>query len=151
MFHRFSKAVALMALVSLTGCASIVSKSEWPVTIQSNPTGAKCVISKENGVSIQVGETPMTVTLSSSKGYFSKAEYKLVCNKEGYQASEAEFKAHINGWYLGGNLVFGGLIGYLIVDPATGAMWRLDETTTVNLLSAGAKTADASPAPKAIQ
>jgi hypothetical protein len=30
------------------------------------------------------------------------------------------------GWYLFGNVVFGGLIGILIVDPATGAMWALD-------------------------
>ncbi len=26
---------------------------------------------------------------------------------------------------LGGNILFGGLIGWLIVDPATGAMWTL--------------------------
>ncbi|MCP5502447.1 MAG: hypothetical protein H7A25_21295 [Leptospiraceae bacterium] len=34
------------------------------------------------------------------------------------------------GWYLGGNVVMGGplsgLIGYLIVDPYSGAMWELD-------------------------
>ena len=34
--------------------------------------------------------------------------------------------AYLNGWYIG-NVVFGGLIGLLIVDPETGAMWRLDE------------------------
>jgi hypothetical protein len=31
----------------------------------------------------------------------------------------------INGWYVG-NIVFGGFIGWLIVDPLTGAMWALD-------------------------
>jgi len=31
----------------------------------------------------------------------------------------------LNGWYIG-NLLFGGLIGLLIVDPLTGAMWTLD-------------------------
>lgn len=30
----------------------------------------------------------------------------------------------MNGWYIG-NLLFGGIIGLLIVDPATGAMWTL--------------------------
>ena len=30
-----------------------------------------------------------------------------------------------NGWYLAGNFIFGGLLGWLIVDPATGAMWNL--------------------------
>jgi hypothetical protein len=33
--------------------------------------------------------------------------------------------SRINGWYVG-NIVFGGLIGWLIVDPLTGAMWALD-------------------------
>jgi len=28
-------------------------------------------------------------------------------------------------WYLAGNIVFGGIAGWLIVDPLTGAMWRL--------------------------
>ncbi|MEW6291598.1 MAG: hypothetical protein AB1545_17315, partial [Thermodesulfobacteriota bacterium] len=39
------------------------------------------------------------------------------------QVITVESKA--NGWYILGNLLFGGLIGYLIVDPATGAMWNL--------------------------
>lgn len=30
----------------------------------------------------------------------------------------------LSGWYLG-NVVFGGLIGLLIVDPLTGAMYNL--------------------------
>ena len=34
--------------------------------------------------------------------------------------------------HLLGNLVFGGLIGYIIVDPLTGAMWKLDERFVVN-------------------
>ena len=29
------------------------------------------------------------------------------------------------GWYLVGNFFMGGLIGYLIIDPLTGAMWNL--------------------------
>jgi hypothetical protein len=31
----------------------------------------------------------------------------------------------LDGWYIG-NIVFGGLIGMLIVDPATGAMWKIE-------------------------
>ena len=32
-----------------------------------------------------------------------------------------------------GNLLFGGVIGMLIVDPATGAMWKLEDVYSVNL------------------
>jgi hypothetical protein len=31
----------------------------------------------------------------------------------------------VNGWYVG-NVIFGGLVGFLIVDPLTGAMWVLE-------------------------
>lgn len=141
MIKRAAKAILMTSVVSLTACASIVSKSQWPVTIQSNPSGAKCVVSKANGVSMQTGEAPMTITLPSSQGYFSKAQYKVACQKEGYQPAESAFEGQISGWYLGGNLVFGGLIGWLIVDPATGSMWKLDETMVVNLVELG-KTAE---------
>lgn len=126
-------AVALLA-GSLSGCASIVSKSNWPVTVQSNPTGAKCAIFKENGVQVHTGETPMTVTLDASDGFFSSAKYTVKCSKDGHPESSSELSAHLNGWYIG-NIVFGGLIGILIVDPATGAMWKLDETHVVNMAS----------------
>lgn len=117
---------------SISGCASIVSKSNWPVTVQSNPSGAKCVIAKENGVQLHTGETPMTITLDSSSGYFQSSKFRVTCKKEGYQDSASEFSSHLNGWYAG-NIIFGGLLGILIVDPATGAMWRLSETQVVNL------------------
>ena len=33
-----------------------------------------------------------------------------------------EITPDFNGWYIG-NILFGGLIGMIIVDPATGDMW----------------------------
>ena len=124
--------VAAMVAGLQSGCASIVSKSNWPVTVQSNPNGAKCVVVKANGVQIHAGETPMTLTLDASDGFFSSAKYSVKCTNDGYQPSSSELSAHLNGWYVG-NIVFGGLIGILIVDPATGAMWKLDETHVVNM------------------
>ena len=40
--------------------------------------------------------------------------------------TEKVLETRMNGWYLG-NIIFGGLIGALIVDPATGAMWTFKE------------------------
>jgi hypothetical protein len=130
--RRVLKAIALAVTVSLTGCASIVSKSSWPVTIQSNPRGARCVVAKENGKELHSGETPMTVTLDSGDGFFQRAKYTVSCQKAGYQTASTNAESHFNGWYLG-NIVFGGLIGMLIVDPATGAMYRMDDTQIVKL------------------
>lgn len=126
------KALSVAIMVSLTGCASIVSKSSWPVSIQSNPSGAKCVVTNNKGIAIQSGETPMMVTVDSGSGFFSKGRYSVSCNKEGFDIGRSELSAHMNGWYWG-NIVFGGVIGLLIVDPATGAMWRMDDTFNVPL------------------
>lgn len=124
--------VIILSMSFLSGCASIVSKSNWPVSIQTNPTGANCLISKESEAPLHTGTTPISLNLDSSAGFFQPAKYKIKCTKEGYQNGSSEFSANLNGWYIG-NILVGGLIGWLIVDPATGAMWKLDETVIINL------------------
>ena len=109
----------------MTSCCSIVSKSTYPVTISSNPPGACFTLKKANGLSMATGTTPATITLSSSCGYFQPAKYVVEFTRKGVTQT-VPLNASINGWYFG-NLLFGGLIGLLIVDPATGAMWRLDD------------------------
>lgn len=52
---------------------------------------------------------------------------------EGYESKKINIECKLNGWYFG-NILIGGLIGFLIVDPATGAMYKLDsEGITENL------------------
>ena len=110
----------------MTACASIVSKSSYPVTITSNPPGATFVLKKANGLAMSTGTTPATIVLNSSEGYFQPAKYVVEFNRKG-ATQTVPLNASINGWYFG-NLLFGGIIiGMLIVDPATGAMWRLDD------------------------
>lgn len=55
-------------------------------------------------------------------------------SKPGYAKHSAQIHRGLNGWYLFGNLFFGGLLGYLVVDPLTGAMWTLDEEVEASLL-----------------
>ena len=38
-----------------------------------------------------------------------------------------QIQGKLDGWYFG-NLLFGGLIGMVIVDPITGAMYRLEKS-----------------------
>jgi len=112
--------------LGMTACASIVSKSSYPVTISSNPPGACFTLKKANGMAMSTGTTPATVILNSSNGYFQPAKYVVEFTRKGVTQS-IPINASINGWYFG-NLLFGGIIiGMLIVDPATGAMWRLDD------------------------
>ena len=74
---------------------------------------------------MSTGVTPATITLNSSEGYFQPAKYVVEFNRKGVTQS-VPLNASINGWYFA-NFLFGGIIGLLIVDPATGAMWRLDD------------------------
>jgi hypothetical protein len=125
-FTLFRKILSAFLLCMLTlGCASIIRGSNQVVAFKSNPPEAKFKIYDNNGELIVNNTTPNVVTLKRGNGYFKKKSYKVVVEKEGYQTMEFQIEGKVNGWYLGGNLIFGGLIGYLIVDPLTGAMWTL--------------------------
>ncbi|MCP9234628.1 hypothetical protein [Lewinella sp. JB7] len=108
-----------------TSCASIVSKSNYPVVIDSTPSGARITITDKKGVDVYRGNTPATVKLKSGSGFFSKAQYVVNFEMEGYDSGMVPIEYKLDGWYFG-NILFGGLIGLLIVDPATGAMYKLD-------------------------
>ena len=137
------KHIALIVVASavvLAGCASIVSKSEYPVAVTSNPTGADFVVKRANGLPIASGVTPATITLAASDGYFKPAKYSVEFRRKGVVQS-VPLTAKVDGWYFG-NILIGGLIGLLIVDPATGAMWSLNDT----VIATFQQTADATPA-----
>lgn len=122
----------LVSCFLVSGCASIVSKSSYPVTITSNPDQATIVITDEKGTQMYKGKTPTTLVLKSGEPYFHGKDYTVTFEKEGYEKQVASIHRELDGWYIG-NIIFGGLIGILIVDPLTGAMWKLDSPLTVAL------------------
>ncbi|HCB44352.1 MAG TPA: hypothetical protein DHW73_11305 [Pseudomonas sp.] len=124
---------SLLAAFTLSGCASIVSDSQYPVSIQSSPQGADFKVTNSHGTVIHQGTTPATVSLESGDGYFKKARYNLEFSKEGYQDQRLSMQGDLDGWYWG-NILFGGLIGWFVVDPVTGAMYKLPERTSANLV-----------------
>ena len=64
--------------------------------------------------------------------------YTLNATAVGHEPAQATVDTRMNGWYFG-NILFGGLIGLFIVDPATGAMWRLPKTAHIDLAPASPK------------
>ena len=135
---RMSKIVSVFLVASfiLSGCASIVGKDSFPVSFQSNPEGANITIKDEKGRTMFSGRTPTMVTLSAGESYFHAKSYTVTFSKDGYDQQQITVKSTISGWYFG-NIVFGGLIGLLIVDPITGKMWKLPETAIFGNLSSG--------------
>jgi hypothetical protein len=135
--------LAISSISLLTGCASIVSKSSWPITINSSPSEAKISIKDKKGIEIYTGSTPATLKLKSGAGFFSKARYQVTFEKAGYEKKVVPVEFKLNGWYWG-NIIFGGPLGLLIIDPATGAMFKLEteflnETLTKSVASVDTK------------
>lgn len=126
--------IALIVVALLSGCASIASKSKYDVTITSSPDQADVTITDNSGIDIYNGKTPTTVDLSASAGFFSGAKYTVKFHKDGYQDTTMSLNAEVDGWYFG-NLLIGGVLGMVIIDPATGAMWKLNETCNANLVT----------------
>jgi len=123
---RLTKTVSvILAGLIITGCASIVSRSSWPLTVTSDPSGARVEITDLKGTMVYTGNTPATMSLKSGAGFFAKQSYTVKILMDGYDEKVIPVECNLNGWYIG-NILFGGLIGLLIVDPATGAMYRLD-------------------------
>lgn len=115
-----------MASVFLfSSCASIVSKSTYPLSINSSPSNAKVSITDKKGKEIYLGNTPATVKLNAGAGFFSKAEYQVKFSSPGYDDKIVPITFKLDGWYFG-NLLLGGVLGMLIIDPATGAMWKIE-------------------------
>ncbi|MFU2080345.1 hypothetical protein ACLSZ5_06625 [Avibacterium avium] len=132
------KIAFLSSTLALTGCATILSESKYPVAIKSEPSGAEFTIKNAKGEIISRGTTPQTVTLKAGDGYFKKAEYTITFQK-GKSVSTVNVTPNVDGWYIG-NLLFGGLVGFLIVDPITGAMYKLPEQV-IGTLSTGKERA----------
>ncbi len=117
-------ALIASAVLICSGCASIVSKTERSVRFDSDPSQAQLTVADGEGKEIYSGETPATLKLKTKRSYFKGQSYTVTFAKPGYQSQTLQIASTINGWYFG-NFFFGGLLGMLVVDPLTGAMWTL--------------------------
>ncbi|MFN6115238.1 MAG: hypothetical protein ACK46G_10705 [Flavobacteriales bacterium] len=126
-FRRYSTHLLAIALL-LPSCATIVSSTRYTVPIRTEPSGATYRITDRKGKVVKEGITPALVELKAANGYFKRGIYRVDLVLEGRKPASAVLHARVNGWYWG-NVLFGGaaFIGMLIVDPATGAMYRLDK------------------------
>lgn len=143
-FKFYKQGITLMLIASfiiLSGCASIVSKSSYPISINSTPSGAKITVKDKKGIDVYSGNTPANFKLEAGAGFFSKASYTVTFTMDGYDTRTVPIDFKLDGWYFG-NIIFGGLIGILIVDPATGAMWKLDTEFVNETLSKSSASID---------
>src|SRR3569832_1613787 len=110
-----------------SGCASNVGKRRAEtLNLSSSPERADVTIADESGQVVYRGRTPTVVNLEKKRGYFSGKDYIITIDKSGDRTQAIMVKTRPNGWFLAGNVLLGGLIGYLIVDLLSCAMWSFD-------------------------
>ncbi len=130
----------LASSIFISGCATIVGDKTQTIPISSTPSDANILITDENGTQVFKGLTPTSVSLNKSDGsYWGKKSFTVKISKAGYESQVIPITASANGWYIGGNLIFGGIIGWFIVDPLNGSMYTLSPEQITSGL--GEKTA----------
>ncbi len=143
MLTRVAKGVlGLLLMASLGaggGCASIIVGSTQPVRFTSDPQQARYELVSKKGEVVHRGTTPETVTLKRGRGFFLGADLTMNAWKEGYERAEKPIDMYVNLPYALGNIIFGGAIGYLILDPITGAMFSFPEKVHVDLAKTGSQ------------
>ena len=100
-----------------SGCATIVNDSQAPVTITSNPDGAKFIVS-----SGEQGVTPATIDLKRG------SDYTIEITKPGYQTQTQVLNSHFDHWLEAtlGN-IWNYIIPGLIVDAIDGRAEEFDK------------------------
>jgi hypothetical protein len=126
-----AKLIIWTCIILLSGCATIVKDNIYPVKISSYPP-ADFIVTNHNQIPVYSGHTPHTVVLKSNAEYFKGEDYSVRFVKEGYHDAFTTINSRLSGWYWG-NFIFGGLIGFLMVDPATGDMWSLPKSASASL------------------
>lgn len=111
--------VALSAVLTLPGCATIVNGKEQTIHIETEPPGAQLTI-------LPIGEryrSPADVELKRLYVYTVRAEYP------GYETTYGYIDRVGSGW-VNGNLLIGGLIG-MEIDMSSGGGFALQPSRLV--------------------
>ena len=107
---------------SLTGCATLLSKKQYEVTMMNAGGPTYFSVHDHNNNVVKNGVTPQQVELKANAAPFKPAKYQ-----DGYAGIDGvqrqELKAGID-WWTAGNIIIGGLPGILL-DAKTGALWKL--------------------------
>jgi uncharacterized protein YceK len=109
-------------LITLSGCASIVSGRRADVAFDTYPANAHVTIHDRQGRAVSSLRTPGTASLKRQGKYFMPARYTATISAPGYQSAQVPIGSTLNPWILG-NIAIGGVPG-LVIDNATGAAWK---------------------------
>ena len=120
-------AVIAAACLALAGCASIITGTSQKISIATQPTGAKCVLSRQDQPIATIEPTPGAATVQKDKH-----DILVKRDKDGYQTAMQYLHSGVEEGTFG-NILLGGVIGWGI-DSADGADNRYPDTAMVMLM-----------------
>jgi hypothetical protein len=126
------QSLTIIALSALTGCASIAGERQQSVMVQTvyedkEVSGVGCKLTNDSG-------SWFVTTPASTPIHKSTEDLAITCKKEPLSGSEI-LVSKSNG-IVWGNILFGGVIGY-VVDRNTGAGFDYPATATVTMRKIG--------------
>lgn len=100
------------------------SKSVYSIPVNTIPINAKISVLDREGKMIISTQSPDTLVLKASSGYFKRAEYLIEVSHNGYETKKETLYFIMDRKYLQNVfLSFFMPIGFLLIDPVSGAMW----------------------------
>ena len=122
--------------IALAGCATASEGTDQTLTVQSEPPGAACTLSREGQQLAVIDATPSQLTLIKSG-----EDLTVSCSLAGYEDYVGTAPAMANP-KTAGNMMAGGFIG-IAVDSASGAAFRYPDPLTVLMTPHSFPTAEA--------
>lgn len=118
-----------------SSCATIGGSGICQIAVSSVPDSVDIQVYDKQGQLICTTTTPDTLELRTSRAYFKRAEYSIQASKEGYQSKLQPLHFELNKIYISNAyLLFFMPVGFLLVDPISGAMWvPYEENIQINL------------------
>lgn len=106
--------ILMMSVVSISGCATVLSGVDQEIVVNTTPPGAECDVFRDGTRIASVPSTPGTVEVDKTKH-----DLKILCRKNGYLETEAVLPSGAESSVFA-NILFGG----------TGlVLWGLDSIT----------------------
>jgi hypothetical protein len=141
---KTSSSLLLIAAIGLGGCATVVKGTSQNISVDTNPQGATCTVTRNGSQIAVVQQTPGKVEVGRDKGALVVA-----CTKAEMAPASQTVDAKFNGATFG-NILLGGVVG-AVVDASTGANYSYPEQISVDFAAAagGPVTASAPTAPTA--
>lgn len=123
----------LVLTIALAGCATILSKSQYSFSLKANEPDTIVKVYDRDGAFVKEAKAPSTIELDADAGMFSRASYRFVFEKPGFETVEGGVTAQVDPYYwLNFITTPSMLLGLLLVDPISGAMWSFDENVTIS-------------------